>query len=101
MSLTPFMKSCFTDLTGATTSHQWISKCGELEMKTLDCFDAYGVDRGLKKCEDLIDDFRECALRVNQMKRINAMDWERRRQYWAGERSKENLYAKAPPTDSY
>lgn len=70
-------------------------------MKTLDCLEAYGLERGLKKCDTLIADFRECSLKIKQIKRIQAMHAERQRQIAAGERSKENSYAPSPPHDSY
>jgi len=76
--------------------------CGKLEMKALDCLDAYGVDRGLKYCDDLIKDFSECVLKTKQRNRVNAMRFERHRQHFAGERTKEDKYTKEPPpTDSF
>lgn len=101
MSLSPWLKSPFTDLTGALVSHQWYGHCADMEMKALDCLEAYGLDKGLKKCDLLIKDFTECTLKIKQFKRANAMRWERNRQYWAGERSKEDLWAKSPTNDSY
>ncbi|XP_018579298.1 NADH dehydrogenase [ubiquinone] iron-sulfur protein 5 [Anoplophora glabripennis] len=101
MSLSPWLKSPFTDLTGAIVSHQWYGACADMEMKALDCLEAYGLDRGLKKCDPLIRDFTECALKIKQFKRMNAIRWERNRQYWAGERSKEDRWSKSPTHDSY
>lgn len=101
MVLSPWLKSPFTDLSGALTSHQWGSECANLEMKALDCLEAYGLNKGHEKCTDLIDDFKECSLRFKQNQRILAMREERNRQYTSGERSKENRYAEGPAPDSY
>ncbi|XP_056630541.1 uncharacterized protein LOC130441062 [Diorhabda sublineata] len=101
MSLSPWLKSPFTDLTGSLVNHQWYGVCANLELKVLDCLEAYGLDRGLKKCHLLIEDFRECSLRTKQFKRMKAMRNERHRQYFNGERTKEKKYAKAPTYDSY
>ncbi|KAH0817791.1 NADH dehydrogenase [ubiquinone] iron-sulfur protein 5 [Tenebrio molitor] len=101
MSLSPIWKSPFTDFTGAIVSHQWGGRCADMEMRALDCLEAYGLDRGVKKCETLITDFQECALRKKEMGRIVAMHHERRRQYNAGERSKEDRYAPPPKPESF
>ncbi|XP_023016668.1 NADH dehydrogenase (ubiquinone) 15 kDa subunit [Leptinotarsa decemlineata] len=101
MSVSPWLKSPFTDLTAGLISHQWYGECADMEMKVLECFEAYGLDKGLKKCDLLIQDFRECSLRHKQMKRMVAMRNERHRQAWNGERSKEEKYAKGPAPDSY
>lgn len=101
--LSPYLKSPLTDMTGVVTSHQWgNSQCKELEMKTLDCLEAYGLDRGIKKCDELIKDFGECSTKRKQIERINIMRMERHRQHFAGERSKEDKYSKnPPPPDSF
>ncbi|XP_066143968.1 uncharacterized protein ND-15 [Euwallacea fornicatus] len=99
--LTPYLKSPFTDFTGAVISSQWGDQpCRDMEMKALDCLEAYGIDRGitLKKCETLINDFRECSMKIKQKSRVQAMNAERMRQYKAGERTKENMYSKNPPS---
>ncbi|XP_060523323.1 NADH dehydrogenase [ubiquinone] iron-sulfur protein 5 [Cylas formicarius] len=102
MESSPFLKSPFTDLTGAVgISHQFFGECADIEMKTLDCLEAYGLDRGLKKCDALIADYTECARKVKQYNRMFTMRKERNRQYAAGERTKENHYAPSPPNDSY
>ena len=72
-----------------------------MELKALDCLEAYGLTRGVTKCEDLITDFQECSLRVKEVSRYVAMRSERERQYHAGERTKENRYAPPPKPDSY
>lgn len=100
MSLSPFFKSPFTDMTGAVVSHQWDGPCAALEMKTLDCLEAYGLDRGVNICQDLVKDFQECSTRHIETLRVMAMMKERDRQYAAGERSKEERYAAPPVTDS-
>ncbi|CAG9862916.1 unnamed protein product [Phyllotreta striolata] len=101
MSVSPWLKSPFTDLTGALVSHQWYGKCADLELKVMDCLEAHGLNKGVQVCKDIMDDFKECAYRAKQQKRYTAMVKERERQYAAGERTKEDRYAPGPPTDSY
>ncbi|KAB0803520.1 hypothetical protein PPYR_02663 [Photinus pyralis] len=101
MSLSPFLRSPFTDLTGAMVSHQWYGQCADMELKVMDCLEAYGVDKGRKKCDTLIQDFQECASRKIRNQRIIEMRQERHRQYKAGERSKEDLYVPTIKTNGY
>ncbi|KAI9585760.1 NADH dehydrogenase [ubiquinone] iron-sulfur protein 5 [Glossina fuscipes] len=101
MALTPFFRLPLTDLTGCLVNHQTYDKCGELEMNMMECLEAYGGERGKKMCKDLIDDFGECVNMRKQMLRVEAMRKERFRQYRAGERKKEELYAESPRIDAY
>lgn len=102
MSLySPPLKTPLTDLTGCLISHQWEGRCKDFEMRAVDCLEAYGLLRGQEKCKDLLDDFKECATRKIRDARLGAMRMERRRQYWMGERSKEERYAIPPKPDSY
>lgn len=71
MSLAPFLRTPFTDLTGSLINHQHYGKCGEMELSMMECLEAYGVDRGTKKCADLIADFQECHGMKKQMMRFN------------------------------
>lgn len=68
--ITPFFRSPFTDLTQGLTAHaQHYDKCGELEMNMMECLEAYGIQRGKRKCSDLIDDFQECyTMRKQQLR---------------------------------
>lgn len=70
MSLGPFFRSPLTDLTGCVINHQAYGKCAEFEMDMMDCLEAYGVDKGVIKCKDLIADFQECVGMKKQMLRI-------------------------------
>lgn len=97
----PWLKSFATDLTGDLFSTQYFGQCADLEMKLLNCLDAYGLNRGLKKCEDLMVDFKECVYKTKQLDRISAMRNERQRQWKNGERNNENRYAPGPQADSY
>ncbi|KAF7275712.1 NADH dehydrogenase (ubiquinone) 15 kDa subunit [Rhynchophorus ferrugineus] len=100
MNLSPFFKSPFTDFTSGVVTHQWFGECADMEMKAVDCFEAYGLNKGFTKCQALLDDFQECALKTKRKARVDAMRLERHRQHLAGERTKENKYAEAPPLDS-
>lgn len=97
----PWLKCFMTDLTGDHFSSQYFGRCANLELKVLDCMEAYGLHRGLKKCEDLMLDYKECVHRIKQFNRVEAMRNERYRQWHSGERSKENRYAPGPKDDSY
>lgn len=70
MSMGPFFKSPLTDLTGCVVNHQMYDKCADMEMNVMDCLEAYGIERGLKKCKDLIADFQECAGMKKQQLRL-------------------------------
>lgn len=69
MSLSPFLRSPFTDLTGGMISHQMLGRCQYEEMELMDCLEAYGLERGKIKCKHLIDEFTECATLTKQFKR--------------------------------
>uniref|UniRef100_A0A0K8TPV2 Putative ubiquinone oxidoreductase n=1 Tax=Tabanus bromius TaxID=304241 RepID=A0A0K8TPV2_TABBR len=101
MSLGPFFRSPFTDLTGCVINHQQYDKCGELEMDMMDCLEAYGLERGKRKCADLISDFQECVGMKKQLLRFHTMRMERHRQWFKGERSNEEHYAPPPRVDAY
>lgn len=120
MSFWPFLKSPFTDLTAHLVSHQNEGRCADMEMRAIDCMEAYGYHRGLDKCDALIKDFQECAGFEKQAKRfyvstiifltkspimyiniLQAMRMERHRQYWNGEKTKKDHYAESPRHDSY
>ncbi|KAH8263330.1 hypothetical protein KR044_007370 [Drosophila immigrans] len=120
MSLSPFLRLPLTDLTGCLINHQTYDKCGKFEMKMMDCLEAYGLERGKKQCADIIADFQECVGMNKQLMRfhvsfcqvklfhilfnalfLQAMRNERYRQWLAGERKKEDLYAQAPRVDAY
>lgn len=70
MSLTPFIRTPLTDLTGGLINHQNFGRCANLELKMMDCLEAYGLDRGKQKCSDLMDDFKECHLKKKQYQRV-------------------------------
>lgn len=71
MSLFPFFRSPFTDLTACMVNHQQYDKCGKFEMKMMECLEAYGMDQGKDKCKLLIEDFQECVGMNKQMLRVH------------------------------
>ncbi|XP_055589635.1 uncharacterized protein LOC129741852 [Uranotaenia lowii] len=101
MSLGPFFRSPLTDLTASMVNHQQYDKCGELEMASIDCLEAYGTVRGAEKCADILADFKECAAMTKQIARFRAMRLERHRQALLGDRKWEEYYAKPPRVDAY
>lgn len=99
---TPWIRTPITDLTGSLISHQWHGRCADFELSVMECLEAYGRDLGRVKCDKLLQDFKECNLREKQKKRFFAMKSERNRQYWSGERSKQDRYAEPGPAfESY
>lgn len=70
MSISPFLRSPFTDITGGMISHQLLGRCQKQEAHYMDCLEAYGLDRGKRKCHDLLHDFKECQTSVLQYKRF-------------------------------
>lgn len=122
MSLSPFLRLPLTDLTGCLINHQTYDKCGKFEMKMMECLEAYGMERGKKQCADLIADFQECVGMQKQLLRfhvslqyckwkveylfkpfvfLQAMRTERYKQWLAGERKREELFAEPPRVDAY
>ncbi|XP_041984777.1 NADH dehydrogenase [ubiquinone] iron-sulfur protein 5 [Aricia agestis] len=84
MSLSPFFRSPFTDITGGIVSHQMLGECQKQEMQYMDCLEAYGLDRGKVKCADLFSNFHECQTKTLQFKRFMAIRRERERQIAEG-----------------
>lgn len=69
--VTPFFRSPFTDLGGALVNAQHYDKCGELEMRMMECLEAHGAVRGKKVCSEVIEDFHECfSLRKQQLRTL-------------------------------
>ncbi|KAK9880603.1 hypothetical protein WA026_011843 [Henosepilachna vigintioctopunctata] len=101
MSLSPYFKSPFTDLTGSIVNHQFFGKCRKFEERAIDCMEAYGLERGRRECKTLIEDFTECSLAHKRLARFEIMVKERDRQINAGERKKEDGYAPPPVIDSF
>jgi NADH dehydrogenase (ubiquinone) Fe-S protein 5 len=66
-NIIPFLRSPFTDLTGCLVNHQYYGRCEEMEMRVMNCLEAYGLDRGRKKCKNLMEDLQECASRKKQV----------------------------------
>jgi len=97
--ITPFFRSPFTDLTGALVNAQHQDKCGDMEMKMMECLEAYGIQKGKIKCADLIDDFQECYTMRKQQLRTFAMRMERHKQWWNGD-LKEHYQKPGPRVDS-
>lgn len=78
MSLGPFFRSPFTDLTASMVNFQQYDKCGPMEMAAIDCLEAYGTIRGNEKCADLLADFKECAIMSKQVARFRVRALVRR-----------------------
>lgn len=70
MSISPYLRTPFTDITGGMVSHQMLGKCQKQEMQFMDCLEAYGLERGRNKCVHLIEDYKECQTKALQFKRF-------------------------------
>ncbi|XP_055943386.1 NADH dehydrogenase [ubiquinone] iron-sulfur protein 5-like [Argiope bruennichi] len=96
-----YFHSPFADYLGLFAHSQHIHRCRELELNVLDCTDVYGR-KGLKKqCATEYEDFLECLYNKKQHARVAAMQQERLRQYYSGERTKKNLYSESPKLDGF
>ncbi|CAH2235388.1 NADH dehydrogenase [ubiquinone] iron-sulfur protein 5-like [Pararge aegeria] len=100
MSISPFLRNPFTDLTGGLVSHQMLGSCQKHEIRFMDCLEAYGLDRGKVKCVDLFEDFHECQTKTKQFKRFMAMRKERDRQISEGKLKGDGQYLN-PKVDSF
>ncbi|KAL0820183.1 hypothetical protein ABMA28_006108 [Loxostege sticticalis] len=100
MHISPFLRCPITDLTGGIVSYQLLGRCAKQEMEMMDCIEAYGLDRGIKKCTELIEDFKECHTMTKQFKRFIALRNERERQIASGKLTDENKYV-TPRIDSF
>lgn len=69
MSLSPFFRSPYSDLTGGLVSHQMLGRCQMVEMRYMDCLEAYGLGRGKEMCKCFFDDYHECQTLTLQLKR--------------------------------
>lgn len=70
MSSQPFLRNIFTDMTGAIPNAQHYDKCGAMEMRMMECMEAYGLHKGLDKCGALYEDFKECFTQHKQRQRF-------------------------------
>ncbi|XP_014279426.1 NADH dehydrogenase [ubiquinone] iron-sulfur protein 5 [Halyomorpha halys] len=87
-----YFKTPLTDLTGTILTHQYFGRCQGIEMKAINCLEAYGQERGLKECGDLLGDYEECHKRFKQIARYEAIQSERRKQ---------GVFEPAPRADVY
>ncbi|KAI8419844.1 hypothetical protein MSG28_008477 [Choristoneura fumiferana] len=100
MSLSPFLRTPMTDLTGGLISHQLMGRCEKQEMRFMDCMEAYGMERGQVKCKALFEEFHECHTLTKQFKRFYALRTERERQISEGKLVGDQKYI-SPKVDSF
>ncbi|XP_068208884.1 NADH dehydrogenase [ubiquinone] iron-sulfur protein 5 [Palaemon carinicauda] len=97
----PFCRSPLTDLSGGIMTHQYGNKCNAFEMRAVECLEAYGAAKGQEKCQDYLDDVKECMFQFKQVARVQAMRVERHRQWLTGERKSEDHYAPSARIDGF
>ncbi|CAG4947866.1 unnamed protein product [Colias eurytheme] len=98
--VSPVIRTVFTDITGAMLSYQMLGRCAKQEMDMMNCMEAYGYGRGVRKCRDYIDEYHECHTRKKQFARFTAMRKERERQIACGQLTGDKQYV-TPRIDSY
>ena len=99
MSLNPWLDGPFNKVWKGTRDIQSIPHCAKFELRAADCLEAYGRHHWNLKCNDYIEDLRECIFRIKQNMRVRLMVLERQRQWRAGER--ETLHSPGPEPDAY
>lgn len=67
MPITAYIRNPLTDLTGMMLTNQFMSPCSRLEEKTVNCYEAYGADKGSVNCKDLVEDLYECVTRTKEV----------------------------------
>ncbi|BES90968.1 NADH dehydrogenase (ubiquinone) Fe-S protein 5 [Nesidiocoris tenuis] len=97
MPITAYIRNPLTDLTGMMLTNQFMSPCSRLEEKTVNCYEAYGADKGSVNCKDLVEDLYECVTRTKERARALEMIFERERQVKNGQIQ----YADGPKHDAY
>jgi len=97
----PALRTPFSDIT-APLGH-WNTKCGDYELRFLDCLEAHGPIQGEEKCKFYFQDFQECTQAFKQMERVKLMRDERNRQGFRRLANGESgdWFAEAPRLDSY
>ncbi|KAF6201900.1 hypothetical protein GE061_004296 [Apolygus lucorum] len=98
MPISVYFKTPLTDLLGPTINFQ-MSPCMNMEMRAINCLEAYGEEMAQKKCKDMLEDLYECVTKTKQMERVYQMRSERLRQIRRGLRS--DPYADGPEKDSF
>ncbi|XP_011635130.1 uncharacterized protein LOC105425858 [Pogonomyrmex barbatus] len=95
----PLFKGPPTDIFLNLRNLQAMERCAKYELHFMDCMEAYGYHKGREKCRLIYEDMCECIFKVKRRRRIQAMNAERERQFWSGERK--NRYEETPPLDLY
>eukprot|EP00091_Calanus_sinicus_P014184 TRINITY_DN3159_c0_g1_i1.p2 TRINITY_DN3159_c0_g1~~TRINITY_DN3159_c0_g1_i1.p2 ORF type:complete len:190 (-),score=43.36 TRINITY_DN3159_c0_g1_i1:91-660(-) len=101
---TPYLKNFFTDMTANFISTQG-QRCGDFELRAMECIEYYGAKQGLTACKDWYDDFMECQLGAKQRLRMRAMFKKRHidhhLEYLQGKRTWDETYEKPPKYHAY
>lgn len=75
--------------------------CSDLELNTVECFEAYGVTKGMTKCVQYMEDLQECRFFKYRQLRFQAMKIERQKQILKGQRKLSEMYMPSYSYDSY
>eukprot|EP00090_Calanus_glacialis_P023376 TRINITY_DN3605_c0_g1_i1.p1 TRINITY_DN3605_c0_g1~~TRINITY_DN3605_c0_g1_i1.p1 ORF type:complete len:197 (-),score=42.23 TRINITY_DN3605_c0_g1_i1:103-693(-) len=101
---TPFLKTFFTDM-GANVMSAQGQRCGDFEIRAMECIEYYGSKQGMTACKDWYDDFMECQMGAKQRLRMRAMFKKRHidmhMEYLQGKRTWDETYEKPPKYHAY
>lgn len=79
-----------------------VHPCADMELNMHECYEAYGIGKGVKMCVGFHRDYTECSKRVKTEFRIFAMQVERAKKILKLEKKPSELYCPNKiPEDSY
>jgi len=99
----PFLNLPVTDMLALPVCRQ-NTKCADLELKSLECMEYYGAQRGVVICQDYYDDWHECQSKNLQFLRLRMMQKQYMKKYFEytrGERDYSTVYHQIPPPNAF
>eukprot|EP00096_Caligus_rogercresseyi_P000858 TRINITY_DN1141_c0_g1_i1.p1 TRINITY_DN1141_c0_g1~~TRINITY_DN1141_c0_g1_i1.p1 ORF type:complete len:206 (-),score=41.91 TRINITY_DN1141_c0_g1_i1:138-704(-) len=101
--LNPIFTNIFTDISFIPNSIR-SNKCTRFELSAVECYEYYGMRKGVDHCKDYFEDFLECSHNTKQMKRILAIRKQMNKrylEYLAGKREYKDVYRSHPVPFAY
>ncbi|CAB4061254.1 unnamed protein product [Lepeophtheirus salmonis] len=102
-SMEPIFTNVISDLSFLANSIR-TSKCTKFELSAMECYEYYGMRKGLDLCKDYFEDYVECTQNTKQLKRISAIRKQMNKrylEYLAGKREYKDLYRSHPIPFAY
>lgn len=75
--------------------------CGDFELNSVECLEAYGVHKGMELCQKYFEDLQECKNGRLRDMRVFLMRQERFKKIAKGEIPWSKRYGEPQPYDSY